>query len=274
MSNLRRASSFLPILLSLCIAPSSAQKARLTPFRQVILQPVKDNTLYEDPSGGLSNGAGTSIFAGVMAFGEIRRAVLAFDVASNIPPGARILEAKLTLHLTRTISGPKTTSLLPLLADWGEGTSDALGEEGAGAPAASGDATWLHTFYPGSFWLTPGGDYAALASASTSVGFFLGPYTWSSQQMVSDVQAWLDAPATNFGWIVIGDELTAVTTKRFGSREGPRALRPALAITYELPDGACCLTDGTCITTNASACFGRGGSYLGDGTSCTPNPCP
>ncbi|MEQ1891774.1 MAG: hypothetical protein ABL998_04465, partial [Planctomycetota bacterium] len=38
-----------------------------------------------------------------------------------------------------------------------------------------------------------------------------------------------------------------------------------------LPQGACCLTDGTCVTTTAGDCSSLGGLYQGDGTSCTTN---
>ena len=53
-----------------------------------------------------------------------------------------------------------------------------------------------------------GGDFSGTASASQSVGA-IGQYTWSSAQMVADVQSWLDTPASNFGWLVLGDESTS-----------------------------------------------------------------
>ena len=56
-----------------------------------------------------------------------------------------------------------------------------------------------------SFGQTQGGDFSATVSASQSVGA-IGQYTWSSAQMVADVQSWLDNPASNFGWLVLGDE--------------------------------------------------------------------
>lgn len=227
-----------PALLALVLLalPGPAQKARRYPYYSVTLEALADNTLYEDPSGNLSNGAGAHLFAGLNAFGLIRRAVLAFDVASVVPAGANITSAVLTLHVTRTVAGPESVSLHLLLADWGEGTSDALGEEGTGAPATANDATWLHTFHPGSSWQTPGGDFVSMASATRTVGF-TGPQLWSSGTMVADAQAWLDDPSTNHGWIVIGAEPPAgiKTAKRFGSSEGVPVLRPALKVLYELP---------------------------------------
>jgi serine protease len=51
--------------------------------------------------------------------------------------------------------------------------------------------------------------------------------------MVADVQSWLDNPATNFGWLVLGDESTGTTAKRFDSRESTSP--PVLTIEYTEP---------------------------------------
>ena len=189
----------------------------------------KDNTLYEvAPSqlgqgGPPSNGAGVSFFAGRNNNPKgpsIRRGVIAFDVAAAIPAGSTINSVELVLNMVQTTAGPETIALHALTADWGEGTSNATsGGGGGGAPATAGDATWLHTFYPGSFWTAPGGDFSATVSGSQTVDG-IGPYTWgSTAQMVTEVQGWLDSPAGNFGWILIGNEATTVTSKRFESRE-------------------------------------------------------
>jgi hypothetical protein len=37
--------------------------------------------------------------------------------------------------------------------------------------------------------------------------------------------------------------------------------------------GACCAADGTCTEVTEADCTTAGGTYQGDGTSCTPNPC-
>ena len=122
------------------------------------------------------------------------------------------------------------------MADWGESTSKASRNEGGGTGAASGDATWLHRFFDTERWSTPGGDYSATISASTSVAN-AGDYTWeSTSQLVDDVQSWLDDPSTNAGWILVGDESQNQTTKRFDSRENAIAAnRPVLTIVFVLP---------------------------------------
>ena len=49
--------------------------------------------------------------------------------------------------------------------------------------------------------------------------------------MVADVQSWLDNPATNFGWLVLGDEsMMMMTAKRFDTRESNNP--PVLTIQY------------------------------------------
>ena len=196
------------------------------------ITPSKDNTLYEyDPvDGDTSNALGLHFFAGETAMGELRRGVLAFDIAGHIPFGSTIIAVTLSLNMSRTpLDDPRTIELHKLLADWGEGTSMAPGEEGDGAPATPNDATWRHRFFDTIFWTNEGGDFSATVSASQSVGA-IGQYTWSSAQMVADVQSWLDNPGSNFGWLVLGDESTILTSKRFDTRES--ASPPVLTIQY------------------------------------------
>jgi hypothetical protein len=197
----------------------------------------KDNTLYEDSLGLASNGAGQHFFAGKTFEPNnfLRRGLLHFDVAGSIPPGSRIDGVTLTVHLSRRRFGSGTTifALHRASQDWGEGTSDASGQEGTGTTSTTGDATWINTFFATSLWNTAGGDFAPVASGSTTVGD-VGFYTVpSAAGLVADVQDWLDNPATNFGWVVRGEELTAATCKRFDTREDANPLnRPTLTIDF------------------------------------------
>jgi hypothetical protein len=200
-----------------------------TIIQTAALAPAKDNTLYESELGAVSNGAGQYLFAGTTQNDDVRRAVLAFDL-SGIPPWATVLSATLAITMSKTIAGATDVSLHALAADWGEGASDAVAEEGAGALAQPGDATWLYTFFNTDEWATPGGDFAASPSAVTTVGDF-GPYTWASAGLLADVAGWAADPATNFGWVLIGDESGPGTAKRFDSRESG-ADGPRLTVTY------------------------------------------
>ena len=133
------------------IAPSLASA------QSININPNKDNTLYEyvPADGDLSNALGDHFFTGETAMGELRRGVLAFDIAGNVPAGSTITSVALTLNMSRTPSGTsRTVELHRLLADWGEGTSQASGQEGMGAPATTNDATWRHRFSNTIFWTT------------------------------------------------------------------------------------------------------------------------
>lgn len=222
----------LPALTWLIISagPATAAPQRPAAVGLITLLPLQDNTLYESEPGTISNGAGHYLFAGKTDNGAIRRGLLAFDLGA-IPPGAVVVSASLTLNLSKSIAGETPVALHTLSAAWGEGASAALGEEGAGATAEPGDATWRHTFYDTDFWAAPGGDFDPTPSAVTSVGD-PGAYTWASPALVADVAAWLADPATNFGWALLGDETTNRTAKRFDSRENEPANQPRLTITY------------------------------------------
>ena len=203
----------------------------------VTLSPTKDNTLYEDSSGSRSNGAGDHFFAGRTGepFDSVRRAAIAFDFGS-IPPRARVARVALTLNMSRTQAGPEDVELRKLLADWGEGGSDAPAEEGEGTAADPGDATWLHTFFDTSTWAKPGGDFSDTVSAVVTVGG-IGSYAWSSERMVADVQGWVDDPASNFGWLLKGNESQGRTAKRFDSKENASdSSRPTLTVEYVAAD--------------------------------------
>src|SRR5881394_4325533 len=205
---------------------------RLASAETININPSKDNTLYEyiPADGDLSNALGNHFFTGETAAGELRRGVIAFDIAGNVPTGSTITGVTLSMHVSRVPNNTaRTVELHRLLADWGEGTSQASGEEGIGAPATPNDATWRHRFFDTIFWTTEGGDFSATVSATQSVGA-IGMYTWSSSQMVADVQSWLNDPASNFGWLVLGDESEIATAKRFDTRES--ASQPVLTIQY------------------------------------------
>lgn len=200
----------------------------------IVLPALKDNSMFEE--GDLSNGAGLFLFVGKTNQGKLRRALIAFDIAGSIPDGSLIESVELTLHLSRTSSSSSPIYLHELMRDWGEGTSNAVSQEGKGIAATVGDATWLYTFYNTGTWSHPGGDYDTTILATTDVNSF-GDYIWgSSGGMVDNVQTWLDDPDENFGWILIGRENETHDAKRFDSRELEyEPFRPRLKVVYSEP---------------------------------------
>ncbi len=217
----------------------------------VVVPATEDNTIYETATNTQSNGAGVYLFSGYTGNAQRRRALLRFEIASAIPSGATIDSVSLRLRVSRipnSSPGNQSFSLRRVLASWGQGTSNAGVPGGAGATAASSDATWLHRFFPGTLWTIAGGEFSATSSASATVGAAGSLPTWgSSAGMVADVQAWLDNPSTNFGWILIGNETTLKSARRFDSREASIAAnRPALTVQYTVgtPSTAGAVPDG------------------------------
>ena len=197
----------------------------------------RDATLIEDANGAYANGIGPAFFAGRnnQAQGSIRRGVIRFDVAGNLPERALIDRAFVSLYQTsNSNTAASLVSLHRVLQDWNEGTAFSAG--GGGAPSATGDVTWLNTSYDLEYWVQAGGHFIAHASGSELVSG-QGFYTWQdSVNLVNDVRLWLNAPQQNFGWLVMGDEDTPQTAKRFASREAPAAAQqPMLTIEYHLP---------------------------------------
>lgn len=234
--------STLTIALLLVFSSRSIQAAVVT------LNPSKDNTLIQqtDPLLQRSNGQG-DIFVGRTnqdgqgpATTSIRRGLVEFDVASLIPAGSIITGVTLTMRDVMGLNGDPVVSLHRLLGDWGEGASFQNG--GQGDLAKEGDATWLYEFFnaanptSSTAWANPGGDFSSTISGSATVFDDLGAgqlFSWSSannSQMIADVQSWLNTPSTNFGWILIGDESSGQTAKRFNSSES--SPQPSLVITY------------------------------------------
>jgi PKD repeat protein len=214
-----------------------------TSINEVVINPMKDNTLYGPPKDDRTNGSGVYMFSGNTDGEGLRRGIMAFDTAGNVPEGVTIESVSLTLHVSKSApgSGSQIHTLHLLEQDWGEGASDAGDPGGLGAGLEDGDASWVYTFYnkdnPESSpeWTSAGGDFSGSASGSQSVGGN-GFYTWSSAQMATDVQSWLDSPSTNFGWLIKGNESQSKTAKRFDSRENSNASkRPQLSIVYGQP---------------------------------------
>jgi len=158
---MKTALSSVALLLAALALPSQAVT--------VALSPDKDNTIYEE-SGTLSNGAGDFLFTGntngILGPNISRRALLSFDFASSLPVGATINSAVVRLTLSKSApgSGNQSVALHRLTNDWGAAASDAFGQEGTGATALAGDATWTSNVSGTSSWASAGGDFISGAS--------------------------------------------------------------------------------------------------------------
>ena len=231
----------LVLLLLLAFGVGSVSKADF-----VSLSAVADTSLYENKPD--SNLGAATLVAGQNYSGSPARALFRFDL-STIPSGATITGVDFSLSVVGQPNPDKFPSitsdfsLYRLLVDWGEGSG------GVGVPtgtsAQSGDATWNDRHFGSSIppipsipWTIPGGlsgtDYADSTSTTTTISN-VGLYLWpSNATIVSDVQAWVDAPSSNYGFILISQsEGTQGTARRFSSREQPvGGTPPHLNITY------------------------------------------
>lgn len=67
---------------------------------------------------------------------------------------------------------------------------------------------------------------------------------------------------------------TTLDTTRFGFEFGPKPEAQVEPSPGGPLMGACCFEDGSCVVETAQQCLNDGGTYQGDNSDCTPNPCP
>lgn len=237
------------LVVSLMVTMSAAAWAD-----SVSIGPAKDTSMFSNNATRTAGGYDV-FYVGKNSSGDARRAPVQFDVAGNVPAGATITGAALTLYLNdwagqgsfgddRTIGVHRATSA------WGDGSTGSGGSTGGGGQgtnsAADGDVSWTYRAWsttdpvpPHLAWTSPGGDYEATASASLTISdsptpvALDSPHTWSGAGLVADVQAWLDGTLPNDGWLLRELEADANLLLRFYASEYATAgLRPVLAIDY------------------------------------------
>ena len=205
---------------------------------------TRDNSLFEytELSGDLSEGAGSWIFSGrtnqPANEGPIRRGLILFDlVNSGIPPNALVTRVTLQLHLCRR-PRLRPAGDGPLPPPGGLGWEGKSFSQGTGGTPTPGD---VHLAVPllvsrsrySRCLDNAGRDFSPAASADTMVDN-IGAYTWSSLQMVLDVQDWLLRAGNQLRVDHPGNETLSKTAKRFDSRQNPTAAnRPLLIIEYQ-----------------------------------------
>ncbi len=200
--------------------------------------PSQDASLYEDPGGQFANGSGQYLFMGrtwdqngIDAL--LRRSLVQFDL-SAIPADSLINSVTLDFEINQVALNSQigTALIHRVTAAWTEGPSNPIGPEGQGTTTQAGDSSWIHRSFPNQLWTTPGGDFNPVSSGSAP--FSTGPQTMtfvSTAGMVNDVQSWTTNPATNFGWVLIGDEVNIRNARRMDSRENMNT-QPTLTVDF------------------------------------------
>lgn len=232
---------------------------------------VRDTTIYQgqNPDNNNTNGLTDFFSAGrnndPNSTRQIQRALIQFDLA-GIPANATITSATLNLRVTKVSGEPEasTTRHFWLIAlkdivpsKWGEGGTENTTRppSGQGVQAVEGrdDTTWYYEQYKNVPW--PSGKEGAIGpdprvlplddDVGTAVG--TGAVSWTknqtSDQMIKDIQAWVNGTLPNEGWALIGEESTAASAKgskrEFASmNHANSSYRPGLTVTYTVPEPA------------------------------------
>lgn len=197
------------------------------------LTPVADTSLIEIVP---TNNLGSSLFltAGTTQVGTRNRALVRFDPSAVLPRGARIVASEMSIEVVGRPSdgfAAEVFELRRMLRSWGEGLGMSPDPQhpGLGAPSQAGEATWSDRFTGmNAPWHVAGGlagvDFVTEGSGEqTLYGMADSPYAFASNpRMVADIQAWLESPGSNFGWMLLPrDESVRFTARRIGSREDP-----------------------------------------------------
>ena len=188
----------------------------------VTLKPTADAMLDEKlPTS--NSGGNPDLVSGTLgpsAGSARRRIVLKFDLAGQIPPGATVASATMTINVVLKIPlGAANSNFLlrQITQSWKET-----------------EVTWISR-QVGASWISAGGDFSGPTRASTPVTG-LGSYQFDSTAgLVADVQNWLNDSNSNNGWILMSDsELVPKTARHFAPREDV-ANSPSLTVIYTPP---------------------------------------
>lgn len=248
--------------------------------RQVTLTAIQDNSIFSESDS--SYGAGQCLQLGRPGLSRpnlVRRALVQFDL-SSIPPGSRIVGARLNLFRLAQ-GGPGTVVTIHRIQEsWGEGNSG-VGEDCTPPPKQFGNAptesssTWNYRFYGSRLaWATRGGTFESAFSDSELVSPFATTVGLTSSGITTDVAGWVQDPSSNHGWMVRGDEVNLGTGIRFASRQDPLPEhQPTLTVFFTVATGACCKPDGTCDLLTQAECTEASGVYGGDNSTCAQQIC-
>jgi hypothetical protein len=230
------------LLLSFGAARASAATRVLAP---------SDDTFINSASPGNNNGGSSSMFTGADGHGGAMRALIRFDLPSELQGRVTVTNVRLGLTvetLPNNTVGAAVETLQALTQAWlqgnGVGNSPGSFTTGQACGGSISGATWNQSSCTaGINWTTPGATVAGAISGQldTSGVPAGGVATWDSAvnpAMNADVQSWIDLPAGNQGWRISSNtENITAAAQRFFASEAGSSTAPTLAVTYSCKPG-------------------------------------
>lgn len=179
--------------------------------------PLEDTWIYEwEPATNYGSLGGFR----VRPSGGIASALLRWDL-SSVPVGAVIRSARLELYCTyRDRAARVDISAFKVLVPWQE-SSATWTQASNGVPWAQAGCRAV------------GVDRAGTAAATRAILATDAIPAWYAWTITSLVQEWVDAPASNYGLILVGAGSTV--SYDFFSSEGNPTFRPRLIVEYQVP---------------------------------------
>jgi hypothetical protein len=169
------------------------------------------------------------------------RLLIRLDLA-GLPPQAVVQSAILKLAVVKVPAGAADSvfALHRMLTPWREGNQH--GVMPGGALAAPGETTWNERLVGEAAWGKAGGEPGVdFAASPTATERLAGSGLYEIElgaQGARDLEAWLAAPETNYGWMLISQsEDVLKTARRLASREAAEN-PPRLVVRYEVPPTA------------------------------------
>ncbi|MCI0537645.1 MAG: DNRLRE domain-containing protein [Verrucomicrobiales bacterium] len=224
-----------------CLGFTLALFANVASAETIILTPTADTSIMEllpHFNFGAQEDLPSGTLGGSANFTR-SRILVKFDLAGALPANTTIHSAILKLTVTRAPDGGGVNSIFAahrILRPWGEGAKK--GNAPGGAMAGVREATWQMRFHPDESWGLPGGqpgvDYVEAPSSSERV-LGTGAYEFEFGAMaILEMQAWLNDPSSNFGWMLLTQaEQAPKSARRFAAREFPEPnARPVLIIEF------------------------------------------
>src|SRR5690349_4539868 len=193
----------------------------------VMLTPMADSYMEQfhadENFGSANNMIVGEVGSRAMPPFEIRRGLLRFDL-SSLPAGAVVNSATLQISAVLMLPQDPVNSdfgIHLLLEDWDELA-----------------VSW-NSPLAGVSWTAPGAsDPADTVQAPSSTVFVtgLGNYVFpTTPSLISDVQAWVNDPRSNFGWLLVSEENGPESARHIGTREDISGNAPVLTIDFSLP---------------------------------------